>query len=368
VRACHPRDARPFHLLTRKQLRPLHEGLFAWNLASVLFSFVFLKHAKVFSISFGPNNEYAFFYRFFRGGIRINNFFYLNSSNDAFGPLPNPGSREGLELMYVLSVLCLAVLILAALRFIARPRLSQLILDSLAGVVAIFAGPFLYVYAHPFGFEWAPVPFYELFAPKLLLLTLPCSALVWLLYLRTRPEERVATSRNTHSQILFFVFSSVTLLIVSALWLPAWGKILAHAKHPESLSIEMSRTHCQVGCPIYTITVGGDGNVRYVGAEYVRDRGPHTDALSKEQLQSLLQKFDDAGFFSLEDRAFAWGYHTPRVRVFISIDGREKEVSSDTYHVGAKSGPQDLFVQAAAELDKATNSDRWVKCGGRCRP
>jgi hypothetical protein len=62
-------------LLTRKQLRPLHEGLFAWNLASVLFSFVFLKHAKVFSISFGPNNEYAFFYRFFRGGIRINNFF-----------------------------------------------------------------------------------------------------------------------------------------------------------------------------------------------------------------------------------------------------------------------------------------------------
>jgi hypothetical protein len=358
----------PLHLFTRKQLRPFHEGLFAWNLASLLFSVIYLKHAKAVGISFGRSDAYPFFYRYFRGGVRINNFFHLKSSNSAYGPLPNPGSQVGLEFMYLLSVICLAILLLTAVHFVRSPRFSRLILNALTGILGLFAAPLLYLYARPFGFDWAPVPFYELLAPRFLLLTLACSIVLWLLYLRANCEERPTASRTGRFPILLLASASASLLILLALWLPAPGKSLAHAKHPESLSIEMSRTHCQLGCPIYAISVQGDGNVEYVGEEYVRDRGPREETLSKEQLQALLQKFDDAGFFSLEDRAFAWGFHTPRVRVSISVDGRKKEVTSDTYYVGAKSGPQDLFVQAAAELDKVTNSDRWVKCDGRCRP
>ena len=358
----------PLHLFTRKQLRPYHEGLFAWNLASFLFSIIFLKHAKTVGISFGRSDAYAFFYRYFRGAVRINNFFHLKSSNHAYGPIPNPGSQVGLEFMYLLSVLCLAILFLKLLRFVRSPHFSRLILNGLAGIFALFAAPFLYLYAHPFRFDWAPVPFYELLAPRLLLLTLPCSIVLWLLYLKVNGEEQLAVSRKGRFNMLHLASASASLLILLALWLPAPGKSLVHARHPESLSIEMSRTHCQLGCPIYTISLDGDGNVKYVGEEYVRDRGPHTETLSKEQLQALLQKFDAAGFFSLADRAFAWGYHTPRVRISISVDGRKKEVSSDTYYAGAKYGPQDLFVQAAAELDRVTNSDRWVKCDGLCRP
>lgn len=358
----------PFDLLTRKQLRPYHEGLFAWNLASVLLSVIFLKHAKAVAISIGPSDAYAFLYRYFRGGVRINNFFHLKSSNSAYGPIPNPGSQVGLEFMYLLSVLCLAILLLTAVRFVRSPRFSRLILNAFTGILGLFAAPFLYLYAHPFGFDWAPVPFYELLAPRFLLLTLPCSIVLWLLYLKANCEERLTASRRGRFHMLLLASASASLLILLALWLPAPGKSLVHAQHPESLSIEMSRTHCQLGCPIYTISVHGDGNVEYVGKEYVRDRGPRAETLGKEQLQALLQKFDDAGFFSLEDRAFAWGFHTPRVRVSISVDDRKKEVTGDTYYVGAKSGPQDLFVQAAAELDKVTNSERWVKCDGRCRP
>lgn len=358
----------PFDLLTRKQLRPYHEGLFAWNLASVLLSVIFLKHAKAVAISIGPSDAYAFFYRYFRGGVRINNFFHLKSSNSAYGPIPNPGGQVGLEFMYLLSVLCLAILLLTAVRFVRSPRFPRLILNAFTGILGLFAAPFLYLYAHPFGFDWAPVPFYELLAPRFLLLTLPCSIVLWLLYLKANCEERLTASRRGRFHMLLLASASASLLILLALWLPAPGKSLVHAQHPESLSIEMSRTHCQLGCPIYTISVHGDGNVEYVGKEYVRDRGPRAETLSKEQLQALLQKFDDAGFFSLEDRAFAWGFHTPRVRVSISVDDRKKEVTGDTYYVGAKSGPQDLFVQAAAELDKVTNSERWVKCDGRCRP
>jgi len=55
------------------------------------------------------------------------------------------------------------------------------------------------------------------------------------------------------------------------------------------------------------------------------------------------------------------------VRVFVSIDGKANEVSSDAYYFGAKSWPQDLFVRTAAEFDKVIGSDRWVKCDGSCR-
>ena len=355
------------HLLTRKQLRPFQEALLSWNVAFFVVCTNFLRHAKPLAHGSVSDESYNFLYAFFRGAVRINDLFHIRSSYSFFGPRPNPGSQVGSELMFVLSVLCLAIPLFATLRLVSRTRVSQLILGPFAGILALFAVPFFYLYGNSYGFHLALIPFYDLHSPWLLFFTYPLSLLLSLLFWKTLPDSQPAMIDTWLSRSLF-ASSGASLLLLASLWLHVPGKSLVHAKHPESLSIEMSRTHCQLGCPIYTISIHGDGKVEYAGEEYVRDRGPYADALSKGQLQVLIQKFDDAGFFSLEDRAFAWGYHTPRVRVSISVDGRKKEVSSDTYYVGAKSGPQGLFVQAAAELDKVTNSDRWVKCDGRCRP
>src|SRR6266481_4782769 len=44
-----------------------------------------------------------------------------------------------------------------------------------------------------------------------------------------------------------------------------------------------------------------------------------------------------------------------------------KEVWSDAYHIGSKSGLQARFVEAADAIDKAVGTDQWVKCDeGRC--
>jgi hypothetical protein len=86
-------------------------------------------------------------------------------------------------------------------------------------------------------------------------------------------------------------------------------------------------------------------------------------------MHAILAGFDRANFFGLEDQALAWGYHTARVRVRISVEGKTKEVSSDMYYIGAKSGLQARFVDAAANLDRIIGTDRWVKCGeARCQP
>jgi hypothetical protein len=109
------------------------------------------------------------------------------------------------------------------------------------------------------------------------------------------------------------VSSALALAALGALWLPGKGYVLVHAKDPESLNIEMWRTDCQIRCPVYKVTIQGNGTVDYVGEHFVRDRGPEQVVISKDKIHTLLVDFDQADFFNLEDRAFAWGFHTSRV-------------------------------------------------------
>jgi len=176
--------------------------------------------------------------------------------------------------------------------------------------------------------------------------------------------------QNTVGSNKWVVLVSALLLgVFGLLSLPGKGYSLANTKDLQSLTIEMRRLYCGAGCPVYTITIHGDGTVEYVGQQFVRDRGPEHLVLSQDQIHDLLKEFDRADFFRLEERAFAWGYHTPRFGVRITVDGKSKEVKSDRYDVGAESGPQARFAEAAAAIDRFVGTDRWVKCGdSRCPP
>lgn len=354
-------------MLTRNHLRSCQELLISWNIAFVLVFTLFLHHAKPLAHESLTDKSYNFYYAFFRGAVRANDLLHLRFSNSSFGPLPNPGSQVGSEFMFTLSILCLAIPLYATLRLVSRTRVSQLILGAFAGILALFAVPFFYLYGNSYGFHLAFIPFYDLYSPWLLFLTYPLSLLLSLLFWKVPPDPQ-PTQIDSWLRRLLFTSSGASLLLLAALWLPGRGYSLVRAKHPEMLTIKMTRERCRGACPVYSVTVHGNGSVEYVGEAFVRDRGPHVETLSKEQLQTLLRKFDNANFFALEDRAFAWGSDTPRVRVSISVDGRTKEVSSDAYYVGAKSGLQDLFVRAASELDRVIDSDRWVKCDVSCRP
>jgi hypothetical protein len=99
-----------------------------------------------------------------------------------------------------------------------------------------------------------------------------------------------------------------------------------------------------------------------LGEHYVRDRGSKEVVIDKEQLNHILVEFDRADFFNLEDRAFMWGFHSPKVKVRITIDGKAKEVWGDTEWVGPKSGPQAKFVEAAAAIDDVAKTSQWTSC------
>ncbi|HEY6386188.1 MAG TPA: DUF6438 domain-containing protein [Candidatus Acidoferrum sp.] len=404
------------------QLQLLSEVLLSLNLALVLLYCCLVRSFVEASYSKNTSGAYAFLYDFLRAAVRLNRILhYQPSGYEKYVRWPNAGGRLGVELAFALTTVFLGVLFLAVLRLSRNSRNYNNLLGSFGGLVFLLAFPLTYVLvsgrsdnrtlasALPVAIPellcaavvcliylrrkfsgwgmgivvllhyglWALVyqgggtgdTLYGPIPPWLLLLLIPIGAAAWLYYCQvSRRDSSIELSKELWSKQLLIAVA-VSVVGLSALWLPGRGYSLVHATNRDSLTIETWHSNCQIGCPVYKITVHGNGAVEYVGEQFVKVRGTQASSLNEEQVQAALVGFDRANFFSLEDQAFAWGYHTARVSVRITVDGRTKEVTSDICHVGAKSGLQARFVDAAAKLDRIIGTDRWVKCGeARCLP
>jgi Domain of unknown function (DUF6438) len=130
----------------------------------------------------------------------------------------------------------------------------------------------------------------------------------------------------------------------------------------------MSRGPCFGSCPIYSLTLQGDGLVEYRGIRFVRVKEKQSTRIGSEQLMQVLRDLDRMHFFTVEDRAFQWGFDSPSVSISVSVDGRQKRVTTDgVYVVGWNGGPKARILQIADEIDTIAGSKQWVQCNGLCR-
>jgi Domain of unknown function (DUF6438) len=408
--------------LSRSKIRLLHEILLCLNLSLVSFYFLVTHYLNNASLSSGTSDAYAFLYCFFRAAVKINDFLHVGSLHPDAARWPNAGGTLGVELAFVISVVCIGLVLLSLLQFVRNSRSLKFVLNPFAGSVVLLAFPaahiLLFINRDPAtsAMRWPPlsliaeficfgpaflihlrhpvairvIGFLMLFhycfwflilfkhdrfdtisgpvPPPLLLLLIPLGGALWLRYSRTPPGDSPLPPRTASRKKWSLVGTTSSAAVLAVLWLPGRGYSLVRAKNPDSLNIEMRRSTCQTSCPDYTVIIHGSGKVEYIGEHFVRIHGPQESLLPQEQLQAVLKTFDHANFFSLEDQAFAWGYHTSRVTVKITVDGKTKEVTSDAYHIGAKSGAQAKFVSAAAAIDRVVGTDRWVKCDdSRCQ-
>lgn len=391
------------------------------NLALTLFDFYLLHSFVEASYSRDPSDAYSFLYCFLRAAVRLNRILHFQSSgSEKFTRWPNAGGRLGVELAVAITTIFLAVLFLTVLRLVRNLRQYHHALRYFGGFVFLFAFPLTYLLLfsrradstlasafsvaipellcaavlyliyllRPFATWgmgillllhyslWALVyhgtgageTLYGPIPPVLLLLVVPVGGAVWLYYCKVSRTETLIERREKLWSKQLLVAVAVSVAGLGALWLPGRGYSLLHAKDRDSMVIEMRHIGYAVG-PHYRVTVHGNGAVEYIGEHFVRVRGAQISSLNEQQVQVVLAGFDRADFFSLEDQAFAWGYHGGKVSVRITVDGKTKEVSSDPYHIGARSGLQAKFVDAAANLDRIIGTDRWVKCGeARCEP
>ena len=129
-----------------------------------------------------------------------------------------------------------------------------------------------------------------------------------------------------------------------------------------SVEIKLERTSCYGWCPVYSLTLSGDGTGTYSGRKYVASIGEVSFVVSSDDLCWLLQLFDDVDFFSIDH-----GPHNikdigsevitltigARTRQFVN---RWSRSSTDAGDAQFHQGISDL----ASAIDNVANVEQWI--------
>jgi hypothetical protein len=122
------------------------------------------------------------------------------------------------------------------------------------------------------------------------------------------------------------------------------------------LVITMERTACHGTCPIYKLTIEGNGTVIYEGQDFVQVKGKQTASLSPAQIQELVSAFEQAKFFTLSDYTHEDTTDSPSTVTSITLTGKTKTVN---HYYGDNTAPQALF-DLESKIDEITNSKQWT--------
>jgi hypothetical protein len=140
-----------------------------------------------------------------------------------------------------------------------------------------------------------------------------------------------------------------------------------HAQQPSmstypDLVITMQRGPCFGTCPVYVLTIYGDGRVIYEGTFSVAVEGTQNARIEAEQIQALVTAFEDANFFGLRDNYAVPATDLPSVDISITINGRSKKIRH--YGMLSCNGELDSAAQELCDLehniDAIVNSSQWV--------
>ena len=90
--------------------------------------------------------------------------------------------------------------------------------------------------------------------------------------------------------------------------------------------IEMNKTACFGTCPVYSISISGDGNVVYEGKENAPYPGKQTTQLHPDATKELFDAFANADFFNFEDKYTGAISDLPTTFVSFTHNGQRKKV------------------------------------------
>lgn len=126
--------------------------------------------------------------------------------------------------------------------------------------------------------------------------------------------------------------------------------------------ITLERTSCYGWCPVYKVSVSGDGTVSYEGMKFVRVVGKREAKIDPAAVKSLVKEFQDIHYFELQDEYKTIKYPNglegmasdlPTAFTSISLNGKTKKIEA-YYGVPAE------LDKLEEKIDKVTGSKRWV--------
>jgi hypothetical protein len=169
--------------------------------------------------------------------------------------------------------------------------------------------------------------------------------------------------RNLFFVVVLIGVIALTAVIKSAGWLGGKSSELTDLSEAEikAATVHLERHACYGTCPVYTVTIHGDGRVEYSGENYVKVKGTQEARVEPAVVKTLLAEFARVRFLSLPDYAL----DKCSCRRCTDFPSAITEISAGRanhrvkHNHGCGCAPKGLFELESA-IDKAANSEQWT--------
>lgn len=127
-------------------------------------------------------------------------------------------------------------------------------------------------------------------------------------------------------------------------------------------AITFERTPCFGTCPVYRVSVSGNGSVSFTGIRNVDSVGTFTGHLDAAAMRSLRAAFDDAKYFSLQSvygQSNCSPYGTDAARILTSVTTPDQTKSID-HDLGCGTAAPAALPELYRKFDNIVGVTRWI--------
>ncbi len=129
-----------------------------------------------------------------------------------------------------------------------------------------------------------------------------------------------------------------------------------------NVEIRLTRGVCFGFCPDYTVTINGEGQVRYEGRRFVNAVGERTATIPREDVARLVARFDEIGFDRLRDAYRGQMTDLPTYTVTLIRNGQTKSVVD---YAGVSAGMPQAVRDLEGEIDRVAGTAQWILRDGQ---
>ncbi len=126
---------------------------------------------------------------------------------------------------------------------------------------------------------------------------------------------------------------------------------------PADSAVTLERTDCFGTCPVYKVTIHGDGKVEYSGTQYVGVTSDLSYTVSPADAAALFDQLRKDEVWSAQNAYVGAETDSANTLITLNIGGQTKTIRD---YLGTDAGIPDTVTAAESAVDTLAGTDRWI--------